>query len=199
MTRYLFLASLLFLAPLLSTAQLEENKPCMDFTDPLAVASAAKPDTSSECTNNQCGGGCCRYHTAFLTCDEDNDFPHQQCICNGLTEAKQGTGSNVGPVAVTPVEPPSPAPVTTPPPTAAPVPSCASKSMSCTENADCCSNFCGIVPRESGQTSIQTSECRSVSTASKEKITEGNRGGAGGGTIVVRNGGGRKLIRGSKN
>jgi hypothetical protein len=127
-----------------------------------------------------------------------------------------------GPVDVTPVEPfsaPSSAPVTTPPTTAAPVttppttaapvttppttaapvPSCASKSMSCTVDAECCSNFCGIVPLESGQTSIQTSVCRSVSTPSKQKVTDGNRGGARGGTIVQRNGGGRKLIRGSKN
>jgi hypothetical protein len=83
MTRYLFLASLLFLAPLLSTAQLEETKPCIDFSNPLAVASAAK--TTSSCKNNGCGGGCCRYHTAFLTCDTKNNFPHQACICNDLT------------------------------------------------------------------------------------------------------------------
>jgi hypothetical protein len=115
MTRYLFLASLLFLAPLLSTAQLEEKRPCIAFDSPQAVASKDEPGTTSECKTNQCSGGCCRFHTAFLTCDKDNDFPHQACICNGITAEPKETAPT-GNVAVTPVATPVVAPSRAPVP-----------------------------------------------------------------------------------
>ena len=63
---------------------LEEKKPCMSWDDDRVTRSAAL--TSSSCKTNSCAEGCCRYHTAFLTCDDDDDFPHQPCVCNDITD-----------------------------------------------------------------------------------------------------------------
>jgi hypothetical protein len=62
---------------------LEETKECIPYDDSRAVDSAEK--TEGDCQHNICDGGCCRYHSQFLTCDQKNDFSHQECICNNLT------------------------------------------------------------------------------------------------------------------
>jgi hypothetical protein len=64
--------------------KIEESKDCIPFDDPRAVESAEI--TEGSCQHNLCDGGCCRYHTQFLTCDKKNDFSHQECICNNLTD-----------------------------------------------------------------------------------------------------------------
>jgi hypothetical protein len=56
-----------------------EKHPCLLFDSPavqIAIGSTKKL-ASPECDANQCSGGCCRYHTQLLVCDEENDFPHQ--------------------------------------------------------------------------------------------------------------------------
>jgi hypothetical protein len=57
----------------------EETKSCIQFDDPQvdnALGSEDK-DASPECDNNDCSGGCCRFHTMMLVCDEKDEFPHQ--------------------------------------------------------------------------------------------------------------------------
>jgi hypothetical protein len=122
-----------------------------------------------------------------LTCDNKNDYPYQPCICNRNTEDKQDNtvGNNNGPVDVT-----QPTPAT-------PVPSCGKTTHEvCTDDDECCSNRCSIAPQEIGQSSGERI-CQSVPKTSKQKLTTVSRGGAGG-AVVPLNGGGRKLIRGSK-
>jgi hypothetical protein len=66
---------------------LEENHACIPFSNPLvrnAFGSTAKL-ASPECDANDCGGGCCRFHTALLVCDVANDFP-QQAVSEELKE-----------------------------------------------------------------------------------------------------------------
>jgi hypothetical protein len=61
---------------------LEENHDCIDFNDKLVQDAKGASDNkiySPECDNNNCPGGCCRFHTNVLVCDEaqPNDFPQQ--------------------------------------------------------------------------------------------------------------------------
>lgn len=75
-----------------------ETKPCMEFSSPEVTGPASS--TMGSCQNNACDDGCCRYHTAFLTCDQENDYTHQACICNDITnnthiEDKTGDDSGV--------------------------------------------------------------------------------------------------------
>jgi hypothetical protein len=114
-----------------------ERRPCLDASSGI-VQQSRQRTTDDSCASLSCPGGCCRYHTAFLTCDESNSFPHQQCVCNENTaprpnddrESPQSTPGNTipgnpsgiaNPVTPAPVTPstPTPAPVVTPAPVAA--------------------------------------------------------------------------------
>jgi hypothetical protein len=59
---------------------LVEPSDCIQFDDSLldtAFGSTLR-GASPECdSRNACSGGCCRFHTKLLVCDEDNDIPHQ--------------------------------------------------------------------------------------------------------------------------
>ena len=60
----------------------EEWKPCVPFSDPAVQGATGAVDDpwgtySPECDTNDCPGGCCRFHTHVLHCDEDDDYPHQ--------------------------------------------------------------------------------------------------------------------------
>jgi hypothetical protein len=100
---------------------LMESHQCYPQTDSLAIASAAK--TQGACKDFYCPRGCCRYHTAFLTCDIDNNFVQQPCICNeltnpnlvdrsGSTSGTTGGGSTINVLAnstlASPANPPTP-------------------------------------------------------------------------------------------
>jgi hypothetical protein len=58
---------------------LEENHICTPFEDPQVQNARFSEDENadSDCDDNFCPGGCCRFHTQMLRCDESNDFPHQ--------------------------------------------------------------------------------------------------------------------------
>jgi hypothetical protein len=72
---------------------LEETHRCVEWTNPNIQGSIDRT-TDSECAINGCRseGSCCRYHTAFLTCDTDNTYAHQPCVCNEWT-----SGNRAGP------------------------------------------------------------------------------------------------------
>jgi hypothetical protein len=80
---FLLLLVIAILTAVAQSSDIEENHECYPFDDARGQTSAAK--TQGSCKNNICNDGCCRYHTAFLTCDTKNDYPHQPCICNELT------------------------------------------------------------------------------------------------------------------
>ena len=67
--------------------QLEERHACIPFDNPVLASSIGSTArlASPECDTNDCGGGCCRYHTFLLVCDEDNEFP-QQAVSEELKE-----------------------------------------------------------------------------------------------------------------
>ena len=79
-----------------------EDHQCMDRYRPDVIAAANGAETTQGCEANECGGGCCRYYTYFLTCDTDNSYPHQPCVCNDITnnthieEDKSGGDENDG-------------------------------------------------------------------------------------------------------
>jgi hypothetical protein len=59
------------------------------------VSSASR--TIGGCKTNTCDNGCCRLHTAFLTCDTKNTFKQLDCICNERTDNSHlTTGDDVG-------------------------------------------------------------------------------------------------------
>jgi hypothetical protein len=67
--------------------ELEERHACIPFGDKAlagAFGSTAKL-ASPQCDTNDCGGGCCRFHSFLLVCDEANDFP-QQAVSEELKE-----------------------------------------------------------------------------------------------------------------
>jgi hypothetical protein len=63
-------------------SELIEPRQCLSFDDASVKLSAAK--TVGQCKTNSCSG-CCRFHTAFLTCDTKNTYRRQQCVCNERT------------------------------------------------------------------------------------------------------------------
>jgi hypothetical protein len=69
-------------------SMLVEKQQCMAPTHPLVIDSQSR--TSGSCQALSCGGGCCRYHTAFLICDTKNLYPHQPCVCNADTNNNAG-------------------------------------------------------------------------------------------------------------
>lgn len=179
--------------------ELLEWQECVPFDDPLVQQATGAVDNpwgtySEECDTNECPGGCCRFHTHVLRCDEDNDFPHQPCVCNDNTAAPEenkdveGVGSITGIPGID--DPPSSAPstITTSPPsstpstitTSPPSSSCLQVHASCDENSDCCSGICH-------QTYLHsvTKICRASPKNGKVRLsmldrTESGRGGAAG-------------------
>jgi hypothetical protein len=70
-----------------------EPRQCLPFDDQTVQVSAAK--TVGQCKTNLCAG-CCRFHTAFLTCDTSNIYRQQQCVCNDRTNNGGGGILGVG-------------------------------------------------------------------------------------------------------
>jgi hypothetical protein len=100
-----------------------EPFPCKLFTDALVQSSAGR--TVGSCETNTCDG-CCRYHTAFLTCDTGNIYPQLTCVCNDRTidvravddgggsaggGVDTGGGGSTGGGSTVSVPPPSPSPL----------------------------------------------------------------------------------------
>jgi hypothetical protein len=56
-----------------------EDHVCIPFEDPQVENAKGSNDDNAdpECDTNDCSGGCCRFHTQMLRCDEVNDFRHQ--------------------------------------------------------------------------------------------------------------------------
>jgi hypothetical protein len=59
-----------------------EPSNCQSFDSPVVAQAASR--TIGGCAPNTCDG-CCRYHSAFLTCDTTNTFKQLDCVCNGRT------------------------------------------------------------------------------------------------------------------
>jgi hypothetical protein len=103
---------------------IEEDRLCMESNSTAAIASAAL--TTGSCKTFDCPSGCCRYHTAFLTCDEEDEFSHQACVCNDSTNnthlVDRGATPAPGPGVIVVTPAPALVIVATPPPNASPMP-----------------------------------------------------------------------------
>ena len=89
-----------------------EPSQCKDWNDPLVQLSASR--TVGSCKENKCDNGCCRYHTAFLTCDTKNAYTHLSCACDATEPIDDNrdvptNGNDSVVIGVTP--PPQPLPV----------------------------------------------------------------------------------------
>jgi len=85
----------------LSGPGLIEYFPCIPFNETTLMDKLLDSRGDSTCRYNSCRAGCCREFDAFFLCDESNNYPKRNCICNentyhysfSLTSPAQGTNT----------------------------------------------------------------------------------------------------------
>ncbi len=100
----------------MTSSGLVEFFPCKSVEDSSVQEKLLDSRGDVVCQYDLCQGGCCREFDAFFLCDENNDYPKRDCLCNkntyqhsfGLTVPVDDGGGAVVPVDVTPTNAPTP-------------------------------------------------------------------------------------------
>lgn len=69
----------------MTSSGLIEYYPCISAEDSAVQTKLLDSRGDFSCQYNSCRGGCCREFDAFFLCDESNDYPKRNCLCNENT------------------------------------------------------------------------------------------------------------------